>query len=59
MIFTCYRTIFCYHCYQASFLSFVILCLIFYVPELFLFLLSFEDNNYADIILVYKVDSCS
>ena len=40
-------------------LSFVVLFLIFYVPEIFLFLLSFVDNHYADIILVYKVDSYS
>ena len=40
-------------------LSFVILSFIFYVPESFLFLLYFEDNHYADIILVYKVDSYS
>ena len=58
-IFTCYQDYFYYHCYQVSFLSFMILFLIFYVLELFLFLLSFVDDHYEDIILVYKVDSYS
>ena len=42
-----------FSCYRLS----LILFLIFHVPELFLFLLSLEDNHYADKTLVYKVVS--
>ena len=58
-IFTRYQDYFYYHRYQVSFLSVVIPFLIFYVPELFLFLLSFVDNYYVDMVFVYKVDSYS
>ena len=58
-IFTRYLGYFYYHCYQSFSFIFVILFLIFHVPEMFLSLLSFVDNYYADIILVYKVDSYS
>ena len=56
----------CYDFYSLSglfllsrYLLSLILFLIFHVPELFLFLLSSEDNHYVDKTLVYKVVSYS
>ena len=51
----CYQDYFCY--LLSCYLLFSILFLIVYVSELWLFMLSLEDNCYTDKILVYKVVS--